>query len=105
MMWFAHPPRPSTNQSPMHLQSLLGCETYFINYVTVLKTQTIYCDNVGVTYLSHNPVFHTRMKHVAVDFAYVRDQVQANRVQVSHTHACDQLVDTFTKPLPKSAFT
>lgn len=45
------------------------------------------------------------MKHVAVDFPYVRDQVQAHRVHVTHTHACDQLVDTFTKPLPKSAFT
>lgn len=55
---------------------------------------TIYCDNVGVTYLSHYPVFHTRMKHVAVDFAYVRDQVHAHQVHVTHTHASDQLADT-----------
>ncbi|XP_015162957.1 uncharacterized mitochondrial protein AtMg00810-like [Solanum tuberosum] len=74
-------------------------------HVTISKTPTIYCDNVRVTYLSHNPVFHTRMKHVVVDFAYVRDQVQDHRVHVTHTHACDQLADTFTKPLPKSAFT
>ncbi|KAF3615225.1 putative BTB/POZ domain-containing protein NPY2-like isoform X4 [Capsicum annuum] len=73
-------------------------------HVTIPKTPTIYCDNVGVTYLSHNPVFHTRMKHVAVDFAYVHDQVHAHQVHVTHTHACDQLADTFTKPLPKSAF-
>ncbi|PHT68722.1 hypothetical protein T459_28209 [Capsicum annuum] len=64
----------------------------------------IYCDNVGVTYLSHNPVFHTRMKHIAVDFAYFRDQVHTHQVHVTHTHACDQLADTFTKPFPKSAF-
>ncbi|KAF3671321.1 putative U-box domain-containing protein 9-like [Capsicum annuum] len=44
-------------------------------HVTIPKTPTIYLDNVGVTYLSHNPVFHTCMKHVAVDFAYVRDQL------------------------------
>ncbi|KAH0720792.1 hypothetical protein KY289_006136 [Solanum tuberosum] len=74
-------------------------------YVTVSKTPTIYYDNVGVTYLSHNPVFHTHVKHVAIDFAYVYDQVQAHRVQVSHTHACDQLAVIFIKPLPKSALT
>lgn len=43
------------------------------------------------------------MKHVAVDFTYFRDQVQAHQVHVKHTHACDQLDDTFTKPLPKPA--
>ncbi|KAH0710929.1 hypothetical protein KY284_012356 [Solanum tuberosum] len=74
-------------------------------HVSIWKTPIIYCDNVGVTYLSHNPVFHTRMKHVAVDFAYVRDQVHAHRVNVTHAHACDQLDHTFTKPLRKSAFT
>jgi len=73
-------------------------------HVTISKTPTIYYDNVEVTYLSHNPVVHTRM-NIAVDFAYARDQVQDHRVHVTHTHACDQLADTFTKPLPKSAFT
>ena len=51
-------------------------------HVTISKTPTIYCDNVGVTYLSHNPVFHTYMEHVAVDFAYVCDQVQDHRVML-----------------------
>ncbi|KAH0706464.1 hypothetical protein KY289_011540 [Solanum tuberosum] len=74
-------------------------------HVSIWKTPIIYCDNVGVTYLSHNPVFHTHMKHVAVDFAYVRDQVHAHRVNVTHAHACDQLAHTFTKPLRKLAFT
>lgn len=51
------------------LFELLECETYFELHVTISKTPTIYCDNVGVTYLSHNPVFHTRMKYFVIDFA------------------------------------
>jgi len=72
--------------------------------ITIPNTSTIFCDNVGVTYLCHNPVFHSRMKHIAVDFHYVRNQVQAHQVLVKHTHACDQLADTLTKPLPKTTF-
>ncbi|XP_019057748.1 PREDICTED: uncharacterized protein LOC109116555 [Tarenaya hassleriana] len=30
------------------------------------STPIIYCDNIGATYLSANPVFHSRMKHIAL---------------------------------------
>ncbi|KAM3204796.1 hypothetical protein P3L10_028206 [Capsicum annuum] len=60
----------------------------------------IYCDNVGTTYLCQNPVLHSRMKHIEVDFQFVRDQVQRKHVLVQHLHAADQLADTLTKPLP-----
>ena len=37
------------------------------------STPTIYCDNVGTTYACANLVFHSRMKHIAIDFHFVRD--------------------------------
>lgn len=37
----------------------------------------IYCDNISVTYLCANPVFHSRMKHVALDYHFIRNQIQA----------------------------
>ena len=64
----------------------------------------IFCDNVGATYLCQNPVFHSRMKHIAVDFHFVRDQVQQKKVIVTHVHAADQLADTLTKALPRQPF-
>ncbi|GKB43542.1 ribonuclease H-like domain-containing protein [Tanacetum coccineum] len=30
-------------------------------------TPTLFCDNTGATYLYANPVYHSRMKHVALD--------------------------------------
>ncbi|KAF3642093.1 putative F-actin-capping protein subunit beta-like [Capsicum annuum] len=64
----------------------------------------IYCDNVGATYLCQNPILHSRMKHIEVDFHFVRDQVQQKQVLVQHLHAVDQLPDTLTKPLPRLLF-
>jgi len=33
----------------------------------------IYCDNLGATHLSANPVFHSRMKHIALAYHFVRE--------------------------------
>ncbi|CAM8878063.1 unnamed protein product [Rhodiola kirilowii] len=64
----------------------------------------IYCDNVGATYLSANPVFHSRMKHVAVDYHSIRGLVQSGELRVSHVASADQLADALTKPLPRARF-
>lgn len=64
----------------------------------------IYCDNVGATYLCANPVFHSRMKHIALDYHFTRNMIQAGQLRVSHVSTRDQLADTLTKPLPRSQF-
>lgn len=66
---------------------------------------TIYCDNIGTTYLCANPVFHSRMKHLALDYHFIRNQVQTNKLRVSHVSTKDQLADGLTKPLSRQRFT
>lgn len=73
--------------------------------VNSASTPTLFCDNIGETYLSANPVFHSRMKHLALDYHFVREQVQGGVLRVSHICLADQLADALTKPLPRARFT
>ena len=60
---------------------------------------TLFLDNLGVTHLFVNHVFHSRMKHLAIDYHFVRDLVRFFELYVVHIFAKDQLVDALTKSL------
>ena len=65
--------------------------------VPVQSLPTLISDNLGATYLSTNLVFHSRMKHLAIDYHFVYDLVQSSELGVVHVPAGDQLVDALTK--------
>ena len=51
--------------------------------LTLVRLQpTLFLDNLGATYLFANPVFHSRMKHLAIDYHFVRDLVQLSKLRV-----------------------
>ncbi|XP_078444730.1 uncharacterized protein LOC144713877 [Wolffia australiana] len=68
------------------------------------STPTLWCDNLKATYLAKNPVFHARMKHVEIDFHFVREQVAANNLRIAFISGRSQLADVLTKSLPKQPF-
>ena len=62
----------------------------------------MFSDNIGATYLCANPVFHTCMKHLAIDYHFVRDLVASKELQVSHVPIGHKLAYLLTKPLSHS---
>lgn len=72
--------------------------------INLPQAPVIYRDNIGATYLCANPVFHSRMKHIALDYHFVREQIQTGCLRVTHVSTRDQLVDVLTKPLPRTPF-
>lgn len=68
------------------------------------SSPTLWCDNLGATYLCVNLVFHARTKHVEVYYHFVRDKVASGDLQVNFISTKDQLADIFTKPLIGSHF-
>jgi hypothetical protein len=69
------------------------------------RPPTLWCDNLGATYLSANPIFHRRSKHIEVDYHFVRERVASHQLDIRPISTKDQLADAFTKPLAGPAFT
>jgi hypothetical protein len=67
-------------------------------------TSTLWCDNIGTTFLASNPMFHARTKHIEIDYHFVRERVAANKLKVQFVCSTDQLADCLTKPLPLPRF-
>ena len=63
------------------------------------KLPVLWCDNIGATYLSENPVFHARTKHIELDYHFVRERVAQKLHQINFVSSKDQLADIFTKLL------
>jgi histone deacetylase 1/2 len=62
------------------------------------RTPILWCDNLGATYLTVNPVFHAQTKHIEIDFHFVRERVAAGDLDVRFISTRDQLADVLTKP-------
>jgi hypothetical protein len=64
----------------------------------------LWCDNLGATYLSASPVFHARMKHVKIDYHFMRECVAKKQLEIQFTSTNDQVTDGLTKSLSSQKF-
>jgi hypothetical protein len=61
-------------------------------------------DNQSAISLSKNPVYHERSKHIDVRYHFVRECVEAGKIDISYVRNEEQLADILTKSLGKAKF-
>jgi hypothetical protein len=55
--------------------------------------------SLGAKYLSANPIFHARTKHIEVEYHFVRERVSKKLLEIDFVPSQDQVAAGFTKPL------
>lgn len=73
-------------------------------HVKLNWTPKLLCDNIQATYLCANPVYHSRVKYLVLDYHFLRRKVQWNEIQVTYVTFKHQLADWLTKPLTRKRF-
>lgn len=84
---------------------LRGLKTLLLDFgIRHDEPMTIMCDSKPAIYISNNPVFHERTKHVETDCHFVRDDIVRGIVKPFHVSTKEQLADILTKALGRKEF-
>jgi hypothetical protein len=84
---------------------LLWMRQTHIDYGYKLTKVPLLCDNESAIRMADNPVEHSRTKHIAIQYHFLRDHQQRGDIEIAYVSTKEQLADIFTKSLDEKAFT
>lgn len=67
-------------------------------------TLILHSDNSSTVQIAKNPILHVHMKHVELDQHVIRDKILARELKIEKINMLDNLLDNFTKLVPKPVF-
>nr|GEW05535.1 hypothetical protein [Tanacetum cinerariifolium] len=79
-------------------------EKLLTNYGFHFKKILIYCDSKSAIAISYNPVQHSRTKHIAIRYHFIKEHVEKGTIELYFVKTYYQLADIFTKALPADRF-
>nr|GEV63194.1 retrovirus-related Pol polyprotein from transposon TNT 1-94 [Tanacetum cinerariifolium] len=83
---------------------VLWMRTQLTDYGFYFKKIPIYCDSKSAIAISCNPVQHSRTKHIAVRYHFIKEHVEKGTIELYFFKTDYQLADLFTKALPADRF-
>ncbi|KAH9734881.1 Integrase catalytic domain-containing protein [Citrus sinensis] len=64
----------------------------------------VFCDSQSALHNARNPVFHSKTKHIRVQYHFVREAVEDGSVDLPKIHTKENLADVLTKPINTDKF-
>nr|GFA44428.1 hypothetical protein [Tanacetum cinerariifolium] len=96
---------------PVEYVSLSACcaqvlwmRTQLTDYGFHFNKILIYCDSKSAIAISCNPVQHSRTKHIAVSYHFIKEHVENGTIELYFVKTDYQLADHFTKARPVDRF-
>ncbi|GJZ93722.1 hypothetical protein Tco_0665925 [Tanacetum coccineum] len=83
---------------------VLWMRTQLTDYGFHFNKIPIYCDSKSAIAISCNPVQHSRTKHIAVRYHFIKEHVEMGTIELYFVKTDYQLADLFTKALPVDRF-
>nr|GEX28242.1 putative ribonuclease H-like domain-containing protein [Tanacetum cinerariifolium] len=83
---------------------ILWMRTQLTDYGFHFNKILIYCDSKSAIAISCNPVQHSRTKHIAVRYHFIKEHMEKGTIELYFVKTDYQLADIFTKALPADRF-
>nr|GFB76975.1 Gag-Pol polyprotein [Tanacetum cinerariifolium] len=83
---------------------VLWMRTQLTDYGFHFNKIPIYYDSKSAIAISCNPVQHSRTKHIAVRYHFIKEHVEKGTIELYFVKTDYQLADIFTKALPTDRF-
>nr|GFC06354.1 retrovirus-related Pol polyprotein from transposon TNT 1-94 [Tanacetum cinerariifolium] len=83
---------------------VLWMRTQLTDYGFHFNKIPIDCDSKSAIAISCNPVQHSRTKHIAVSYHFIKEHVEKGTIELYFVETDYQLADIFTKALPTDHF-
>jgi hypothetical protein len=70
----------------------------------VQQAVRIECDNESAIFLAKNYAYHSKTKHIDVQYLFVRDMIEENKVSLMKVDTLKNVVDSLTKSVSTEKF-
>ena len=86
----------NTWQPLMQVKRLYGCKDCVQNLGSNNKFVRIDCDSQSAIFLAKKPAYHSRTKHIDVQYHFVRDMVESMKLLLEKVDTLENVVDSLT---------
>jgi len=83
---------------------IIWIQSQLRDYAINMKKIPLYCDSQSAIRICHNPVQHSKTKHIALRYHFIKDHVEDGNIEIHFVKTTEQLADIFTKPLDEKSF-